>query len=132
MGAVGRVAGRLGSIHSRLHLHPPPPLPANRDQALLFDQAVCPSQFVLFLSCTEEVMLQRLLKRGETSGRADDNAESIKKRFRTFLDTSMPVVEHYEKEGKVVKVDSMLEVEEVGRRIEQGLRERGMEKGKGK
>jgi len=27
-------------------------------------------------------MLKRLLKRGETSGRDDDNAESIKKRFR--------------------------------------------------
>jgi UMP-CMP kinase len=28
-------------------------------------------------------MLKRLLKRGETSGRDDDNIESIKKRFRT-------------------------------------------------
>lgn len=30
-------------------------------------------------------MLQRLLKRGETSGREDDNAESIKKRFRMMF-----------------------------------------------
>ena len=29
-------------------------------------------------------MLKRLLKRGETSGRADDNIESIKKRFGEF------------------------------------------------
>ncbi len=29
-------------------------------------------------------MLKRLLKRGETSGRDDDNIESIKKRFRVF------------------------------------------------
>lgn len=27
-------------------------------------------------------MLERLLERGKTSGREDDNAESIKKRFR--------------------------------------------------
>ena len=30
-------------------------------------------------------MLQRLLERGKTSGRADDNEESIKKRFSAFL-----------------------------------------------
>ncbi len=29
-------------------------------------------------------MLKRLLKRGETSGRDDDNIESIKKRFSVF------------------------------------------------
>ncbi len=48
------------------------------DQAIKFDESVCPSQFVLFLQCTEEVMLSRLLERGKTSGRADDNIESIR------------------------------------------------------
>jgi UMP-CMP kinase len=38
---------------------------------------------------------RRLLKRGETSGRADDNLESIIKRFETFRAESMPVVEWY-------------------------------------
>jgi hypothetical protein len=46
-------------------------------------------------------MLKRLLKRGETSGRIDDNAETIKKRFKTFLELSYPVVEHFRKKGKV-------------------------------
>jgi UMP-CMP kinase len=49
-------------------------------------------------------MLERLLKRGETSGREDDNIETIKKRFKTFLETSMPVVEHFKKQGKVKTV----------------------------
>jgi UMP-CMP kinase len=44
------------------------------------------------------------MERGKTSGRADDNAESIKKRFRTFEETSMPVVEYYGKKDKVVEV----------------------------
>ncbi|CAI4216529.1 unnamed protein product [Parascedosporium putredinis] len=47
-----------------------------------------------------------LLERGKTSGRADDNTESIKKRFKTFIETSMPVVDRYEKEGRVIKVDA--------------------------
>ena len=62
------------------------------------------STFVLYFECPEEVMLERLLKRGETSGRGDDNLESIRKRFATFRDTSFPVVEYYEKLGKVRQV----------------------------
>jgi UMP-CMP kinase len=62
------------------------------------------SSFVLFFDTTEEVMLERLLERGKTSGREDDNVESIKKRFRTFEETSMPVVDKYRAEGKVVTV----------------------------
>ena len=36
--------------------------------------------FLLFLDCPQDVMLDRLLERGKTSGRVDDNPESIKKR----------------------------------------------------
>jgi UMP-CMP kinase len=62
-------------------------------------------EFVLMYDCTEEVMLERLLGRNE--GRTDDNVESIKKRFVTFRESSMPVVEFYEKLGKVRKVNAI-------------------------
>jgi len=78
--------------------------PRQMDQAHIFDESVCRSQFVLFYATTEEVMLQRLLERGKTSGREDDNVESIKKRFRTFEETSMPVVDYYRGLNKVVDV----------------------------
>lgn len=80
--------------------------PRKMDQAVKFEETVCPAKMVLFFDCPEEVMEKRLLKRGETSGRSDDNAESIRKRFRTFVETSMPVVNYFEKEGKVVKLDA--------------------------
>jgi len=38
-------------------------------------------------------MEKRLLERGKTSGRADDNAETIKKRFETFMNETKPIVE---------------------------------------
>lgn len=47
---------------------------------------VCPSSLVLFLVCPEATLQERLLERGKTSGRDDDNAESIKKRFSKSLD----------------------------------------------
>lgn len=49
-------------------------------------------------------MEERLVKRGETSGRTDDNAETIKKRFKLFVANTMPVVEHYESLMKLQKV----------------------------
>ena len=80
--------------------------PRKMDQAFKFEEVVCPAKLVLFYDCPEAEMEKRLLERGKTSGRADDNAESIRKRFRTFIETSMPVVDHYETENRVVKVDS--------------------------
>lgn len=80
--------------------------PRQMDQAVKFEDEVCESRFTLFFECPEEVLLKRLLKRGETSGREDDNMESIRKRFRTFVETSMPVVDYYEKQGRVVRIDS--------------------------
>lgn len=40
-------------------------------------------------------MVERCMKRAETSGRSDDNAETIKKRVQNYFDTSYPVVEYY-------------------------------------
>lgn len=80
--------------------------PRKMDQAVKFEETVCPARLVLFYDCPEDEMERRLLERGKTSGRADDNAESIRKRFRTFVETSMPVVEYYEKQGKAAKIDA--------------------------
>ncbi|KAF8061439.1 UMP-CMP kinase [Lyophyllum atratum] len=87
--------------------------PRKMDQALKFDETVCVASVVLFFSTTEEVMLKRLLQRGKTSGREDDNVESIKKRFRTYKADTMPVIEYYTRLGKVAEVDSTAGVEEV-------------------
>jgi UMP-CMP kinase len=78
--------------------------PRKMDQAVKFEKTVCKGKFVLFFDCPESVMLERLLKRGKTSGRVDDNIESIKKRFVTFKETSYPVVEYFEKQNKVKRV----------------------------
>jgi len=87
--------------------------PRKMDQALKFEETVCPSKFVLFFDCPEEEMQKRLLKRGETSGRSDDNAESIKKRFKTFVETSMPVVEFFKEKNRLIHVSATKTPDEV-------------------
>jgi UMP-CMP kinase len=101
--------------------------PRKLDQAVFFEDTVCPSEMTLFLDCPEEVMEKRLLKRGETSGRDDDNAESIRKRFRVFVETSMPVVRAFEEQQKVLSVSATGTVDEVYARIREGLEEKGVQ-----
>ncbi|KAJ2286740.1 bifunctional uridylate/adenylate kinase [Coemansia sp. RSA 2706] len=78
--------------------------PRNLVQAKAFEDTVCRAQKVLYFECPESVMLERLLDRGKTSGRTDDNIESIKKRFRTYVNDSKPVIDEFAKEGKVMTV----------------------------
>lgn len=67
---------------------------------------------VLYLSCPEEVMKQRIMKRGETSGRSDDNEETFKTRIRVYLEETTPVIEHYKKEDKVFEASAEGTIEE--------------------
>lgn len=46
---------------------------------------------VLFLHCPEDVLEKRLLLRGKSSGRTDDNAETARRRFQTYVETTLPV-----------------------------------------
>lgn len=87
--------------------------PRQLDQAGAFEKDVSDFEFVLFFDCPEEEMERRLLERGKTSGRTDDNIASIKKRFRTFVETSMPVIQYYEAKGKVHRIDATQSIESV-------------------
>lgn len=98
--------------------------PRKMDQALTFEREIVPSSFTLFFECPEEVMLKRLLERGKTSGRTDDNIESIKKRFATFLGTSMPVVDFFEQQNKVVRVNCDKPVQVVSDEVQKALQDR--------
>ncbi|KAI5057522.1 hypothetical protein GOP47_0027537 [Adiantum capillus-veneris] len=68
-------------------------------------------EFILFFDCTEKVMEKRLL--GRNQGRVDDNIETIRKRFKVFVESSLPVVRHYESFDKVQKIDADRTKEEV-------------------
>lgn len=54
---------------------------------------------ILYFNCSEEVMKQRILKRGETSGRVDDNVDVIVKRFNTYKNETYPVIMGYAQNG---------------------------------
>lgn len=51
------------------------------------------------LDVPEEELVQRLIKRGKDSGRADDNEETIKKRLVVYHSQTQPLIAWYKKEG---------------------------------
>ena len=71
-------------------------------------------------------MEARLLKRGESSGRSDDNRETIVKRFRTFVEDSMPVVENLEKREMLRKVEAGAEQSVVFERVCEAFADQGL------
>jgi adenylate kinase family enzyme len=50
---------------------------------------------VIYFECAEEELKRRLLERGKTSGRSDDNESSIAKRLKVFNDETAPVISKY-------------------------------------
>lgn len=61
---------------------------------------------MLFFECPYEVLEKRILGRAKYSGRSDDNVESIKLRFDTFKAKTLPTLELFKSEYKVVEVDA--------------------------
>ena len=69
---------------------------------------------VLALEVSEEELVRRLLKRGETSGRSDDtNEEVIRKRFAVYQKDTAAVAEHYKALGKFEAIKGVGSVEEI-------------------
>ncbi|XP_051169266.1 UMP-CMP kinase [Leptopilina boulardi] len=74
---------------------------------------------VFFFDCNKETCLNRCLNRGaEGSGRSDDNLDTLKKRLDNYVIDTVPIIEHYEREGLVYKFDSMKEPEKVFEDVE--------------
>ncbi|XP_026477898.1 LOW QUALITY PROTEIN: adenylate kinase isoenzyme 1-like [Ctenocephalides felis] len=58
--------------------------PREKDQGVAFENQVTPVTQFLYFECKPETLVERLLGRAKTSGRADDNEETIKLRLNTF------------------------------------------------
>lgn len=61
----------------------------------------------------EEESVQRLLLRGETSGRLDDNEEVIRNRLREYDEKTRPVLNFYKEQGNYVAVNGVQKIKKV-------------------
>ena len=77
----------------------------------------------LELTVDGEELVQRLLKRAETSGRADDTEEVIRERQELYVRETAPLAAAYTERGLLVQVDGMGSIDEVEARIGAALAE---------
>jgi adenylate kinase len=72
---------------------------------------------VVVLTVDSEELVQRLLQRAQTDGRADDTEDVIRRRQEVYLEQTEPLIGVYRERGLLVEVDGMGEVDEVTARI---------------
>ena len=65
------------------------------------------------MHCSDKEMTARLMNRGKTSGRSDDNEETIKKRLDTFHAHTQPILVHFKAKGKLATINSERPVDQV-------------------
>lgn len=73
--------------------------------------------FLIDIQVETNELIERLIKRGETSGRADDNMETIKKRLEIYETKTAPVNDFYQQLGKYYAVNGIGTIDEIFTRI---------------
>jgi adenylate kinase len=74
---------------------------------------------MISLEVPREELVKRLLKRGEMTGRSDDNLETINNRIDVYNRQTIPVTYYYQKMRKHVAVDGIGSIEEIFNRIKE-------------
>lgn len=64
---------------------------------------------MLYLDCPYEVLEKRIMGRSKYTGRNDDNLESMKLRFDTFRQETLPTVELFRSKDKCIEIDTSLD-----------------------
>ena len=76
---------------------------------------------VIGLEVEDAELIKRIILRGKTSGRADDNEETAKKRLETYYNQTLPLKDFYIKEGKYAKIQGMGTIDEIYTSIHEAI-----------
>ena len=68
---------------------------------------------VIGLEVEDAELIQRIIARGKTSGRADDNEDTAKKRLDTYYSQTLPLKDFYVAQGKYAKICGMGDIDAI-------------------
>ena len=93
--------------------------PRTTAQAVAFDDLLAQIggqiDIVPHIFVDREVLVERLLKRAQIEGRADDNEETIRTRMKVYEQQTQPLLDYYGAKGLVVKVNGQQSIEDVNK-----------------
>jgi adenylate kinase len=96
--------------------------PRTLDQALALDDFLATKNqkitATIALEANDEILIKRLLERGKTSGRVDDqDEEKIRNRYDEYNQKTAPLMAFYEKQNKFYAVNGIGTIEEITARL---------------
>src|SRR6056297_1416774 len=88
----------------------------------LLEERGTPISAMLSLEVEKQELIDRLLSRGKSSGRADDQDQSvIENRINVYNKKTMPLIEYYKKQGKHFGINGMGTIEEIAGRLQKAV-----------
>jgi len=72
---------------------------------------------VLNLKLSEREAERRIILRSQTSGRSDDNHQTIKNRFRVYRLQTAPILDYYKQQKKVINIDGRPDIKSIFKNI---------------
>lgn len=95
--------------------------PRGVEQALCLEKSFREIDFIVNLVVPEEVLFERLMGRALTSGRADDNPETIRNRIAVFNESTAPVLDTYHRLGKVANIPGTGDIEAIYAQVRKAI-----------
>ena len=77
---------------------------------------------VINLNLSEEQALKRIILRGKTSGRSDDNIKTTKNRLEVYRQRTEPILNYYKKQNKLTIINGHQSIKKIAKEIKQILK----------
>lgn len=101
--------------------------PRQKEQGVLFEKQISPVTAIIYFQASDQILTERMLERGKTSGRSDDNQATIKKRLETFKHYNEGVLKLFKNKVTVVNAERTIDevFADVVRHIDPLVRKQG-------
>ena len=73
---------------------------------------------IFFLNVNKSTIIERIKKRKIEENRADDELDTILKRYDTYMETTKPVLDFYSKNSNFHEIDGSQKIDEITTKIE--------------
>ncbi|CAF4897294.1 unnamed protein product [Pieris macdunnoughi] len=83
--------------------------PREKSQGIAFEKTIAPVTVIIYFEASSDTLTKRLIGRAASSGRADDNEDTIKLRLKTFLQNNDLVLAQYPEKIKRINAEDSVD-----------------------